>query len=220
MALKEGGMVEISLTIKSEGKVFDTTDEKIAKDNNLQGTSNKKIVLGKNMLLPKVEERLLKSKEKEEFTLQLGIEDAFGSRKKELLQTYPEKVFKEQDLRIIVGQVYNFDGNYGKVKSASRGRVLVDFNHPLAGKDVEITASLQRVLTDIKDKIEVVLNTLIGLSEQMYNVNVKDKTIILSVPEQLVQMSQMLENALKEQLGDEIKEYTLEFSKKEVPQQS
>lgn len=220
MALKEGDMIEISLTIKSEGKVFDTTDEKLAKENNLQGVGNKKIVLGKNMLLPKVEEKLMKAKEKEEFTLELSVDDAFGPRKKELLHTYPEKVFKEQNLRIVVGQVYNFDGNYGKVKSASRGRVMVDFNHPLANKDVEITASIQKVLTDVKDKIGVVLNTLIGLSEQMYDVVVKDKTITLKVPEQLLQMAQMLENALKEQLGDELKDYTLKFDKKAMPKKN
>ncbi len=219
MALKEGDMVEISLTIKSEGKVFDTTDEKIAKDNNLQGVGNKKIVLGKNMLLPKVEEKLMKAKEKEEFTLELSVDDAFGARKKEMIQTYPEKVFKEQNLRIVVGQVYNFDGNYGKVKSASRGRVLVDFNHPLAGKDVEIVASLQKVLTDVQDKIGVVLNTLIGLSEQMYDIIVRDKTITLKVPEQLVQMSQMLDGAIKESLGDEVKDYEIAYEKKAMPKQ-
>ena len=217
MSLQQGDMIEISLTIKSEGKVFDTTDKKLAIENGLQGNSNNKIIFGKNMLLAKVEEKLKDSKEKEEFTLNLGVEDAFGQRKKEMLHTYPEKVFKEQNLRIVVGQIYNFDGNYGKVKTASRGRVLVDFNHPLAGKDIEVICSLQRVLTDITEKIETILTVLIGLTPQMYEVSLKNKEITLNVPVQLVQMSQMIENGLKEQLGDELKEYTLTFNEKAIP---
>ena len=214
MALKEGDMIEIAMTIRSEGKVFDSTDEKIAKENGLQGAGNKRVVFGKNMLLPKVEEKLKSSKEKEEFTLKLGVEDAFGPRKKDHIHTYPEKVFKEQNLRVVVGQVYNFDGNYGKVKSASRGRVLVDFNHPLAGKEVEIKASLQKIITDLKEKVETTLNVLIGLSDQMFDVSIKTKEISLKVPEQLVQMNQMLEGALKEQLGKELDGYSFKFSKK------
>ncbi|MFP4401752.1 MAG: peptidylprolyl isomerase [Candidatus Nanoarchaeia archaeon] len=215
MTLKQGDMIEISMTIESEGKVFDTTNSELAKQEGLQGTGNKKIVFGKNMLLPKVEEKLKDAKEGEEFTLELGVEDAFGRKKKEFYQTYPEKVFKEKNLRIQTGQVYNFDGNYGKVKSASRGRVMVDFNHPLAGKDVTFKFSLQKVLTDIKDKVETTLNVLIGLSEEMYKIKVEDKTITLNVPEQLAQMSDMLKGALSEQLGDEIKEYTIEIKKLE-----
>lgn len=219
MTLKEGDMIEIAMTITSDGKVFDTTDEKKAKEAGLQGVGNKKVVFGRNMLLAKVEEKLKESKEKEVINLELGVEDAFGPRKKEMLHTYPEKVFKEQNLRVVVGQVYNFDGNYGKVKSASRGRVMVDFNHPLAGKEVQIECSLVKVITDIKEKVETTLNVLIGLSEQMYEVVVEDKKITLKVPEQLVAMNQMLEGAIKESLGDEIKDYELAYEKKAMPKQ-
>lgn len=219
MTLKEGDMVEVALTIKSEGKVFDTTNAKLAKENDLEASPNKRLVFGKQMLLPKVEDKLKDSKEGEEFTLELGVEDAYGSRQKQLIQTYPEKVFKEQNLRIVVGQVYNFDGNYGKVKSASRGRVLVDFNHPLSGKDVEITCSLVKVIKDMKEKIELILEVMIGLSQQMFEVKVKDKTISIKVPEQLIPMKQMLENAFKEQLKEEFDGYVVELSKKDMPQQ-
>lgn len=215
MTLQQGDMIEISMTIESESKIYDTTNPEIAKKEGLEGTGNKKVVFGRNMLLPKVEEKLKDAQENEEFILELGVDDAFGHKDKEYYQTYPEKVFKEKRLKIQVGQVYNFDGNYGKIKSASRGRVLVDFNHPLAGKDVKITVSLQKVLTDLKEKVETCLNVLIGLSENMYSVNIEDKTITLHVPEQLAQMSEMLQGALREQLGDEIKDYSIEVKKLE-----
>ena len=217
MTLQKGDMIEISLTIMSEGKVFDTTVEKIAKENGLQFSGNKKVVFGNNMLLPKIEEKLKNAKTNEEFSMHLEVKDAFGEKKKEMYQTYPEKVFKEQNLRIVVGQVYNFDGNYGKVKSASRGRVMVDFNHPLAGKEIDVTFSLIKKIGDLKEKIETTLYVLIGLSPEMCKVTLKDKTITLEVPEQLVQMQQMLKGALKEQLKDEIKEHTIEIKELKTP---
>lgn len=216
MTLQNGEMIEVTLTISSEGKVFDTTDEKIAKENNIKGTGNKKVVFGNNMLLPKIEEKLVTAKMGEEFSMHLDVKDAFGEKRKEMYQTYPEKVFKEQNLRIVVGQVYNFDGNYGKVKSASRGRVMVDFNHPLAGKEIDVTFSLVKKIEDLQEKIETTLYVLIGISPEMCKVTLKDKKITLEVPEQLVQMKQMLEGALKEQLKDEIKEYTIEIKELKV----
>ncbi|MCH8519586.1 MAG: hypothetical protein LAT82_02425 [Nanoarchaeota archaeon] len=216
MTLQKGDMIEVTLTISSDGKVFDTTDEKIAKENNLQGFGNKKVVFGNSMLLPKIEEKLVSAKLGEEFSMHLSVKDAFGDKKKEMYQTYPEKVFKDQELRIVVGQVYNFDGNYGKVKSASRGRVMVDFNHPLAGKEIDVTFSLIKKIEDLKEKIETTLYVLIGLSPEMCKVGLKDKTITLEVPQQLVQMQQMLEGALKEQLKDEIKDYKIEIKELQV----
>ena len=211
MTLEKGDFIEIEMTISSDGKVFDTTDKELAKKHGLQAAGNKKVVFGNNMLLPKVEEKLKDTKEKEEFSMHLSVEDAFGLKKKDLFQTYPEKVFKEQNLRIVVGQIYNFDGNYGKVKSASRGRVLIDFNHPLAGKEVDISCSLVRKITNIKDKVETTLLVLIGLSEENCKVEMKDTTITIQVPKQLAQMDQMLQGALNEQLGDEIKDYTIKI---------
>lgn len=216
MTLEKGDFIEIEMTISSDGKVFDTTDKELAKEHELQAAGNKKVVFGNNMLLQKVEDKLKDAKENEEFSMHLSVEDAFGHKKKELFQTYPEKVFKEQNLRIVVGQMYNFDGNYGKVKSASRGRVLIDFNHPLAGKEVDIKCSLTRKITDIKDKVETTLLVLIGLSEENCKVEMKDSTITVYVPKQLAQMEQMLQGALNEQLGDEIKNYTVEI--KELPE--
>lgn len=211
MTLEKGDFIEIEMTISSDGKVFDTTDKELAKKHGLQAAGNKKVVFGNNMLLPKVEEKLKDAKENEEFSMHLTVEDAFGPKKKDLFQTYPEKVFKEQNLRIVVGQIYNFDGNYGKVKSASRGRVLIDFNHPLAGKEVDISCSLVRKITNIKDKVETTLLVLIGLSEENCKVEMKESTITIQVPKQLAQMEQMLQGALSEQLGDDIKDYTIKI---------
>ena len=47
----------------------------------------------------------------------------------------------------------NFDGRVGKVLSVSGGRVLIDFNHPLAGKDLVYEIDIKRKIDDLNEKI-------------------------------------------------------------------
>ena len=59
---------------------------------------------------------------------------------------------------------------FGVVKTVSGGRVLVDFNHPLAGKDLVYNVKINKIVDDIKEK----LNSLLKM-----HLNIKDAEIEL-----------------------------------------
>src|SRR3989344_5391232 len=68
-----------------------------------------------------------------------------------LLKMIPIKVFFQHKINPVQGAMLNFDGKMGKVLSVSGGRVLVDFNHPLAGKDVIYEVNVKRIIQNINE---------------------------------------------------------------------
>ncbi|MCH8980513.1 hypothetical protein IH922_00675 [candidate division KSB1 bacterium] len=49
----------------------------------------------------------------------------------------------------------NIDGMMGIIKTAGGGRCLVDFNHPLSGKEVTYTIKVNKIITDDKEKLTI-----------------------------------------------------------------
>ena len=49
------------------------------------------------------------------------------------------------------------DNEVGTIKMVSGGRTLVDFNHPLASKEVSYTIKALRIVTDTKEKLTALM---------------------------------------------------------------
>ena len=137
MDIKIGDFVEIDFDIYANGKLVQTTNETLSKKNNLPNPLNKtqKIILGQNMILKKVEDNIL-DKNKTKDKLNLEAKDAYGIRSKEHIKTIPKTSFDEQKVQPVVGMVYDFNGIMGTIRSVTGGRILVDFNNPLCGKNI------------------------------------------------------------------------------------
>jgi FKBP-type peptidyl-prolyl cis-trans isomerase 2 len=69
-------------------------------------------------------------------------------------------VFKNQNIRPFVGLTLDVDGSRGVVRSISGGRVIVDFNHPLAGKKIEYELDIKRKVTDQKEQLKSFIDML------------------------------------------------------------
>jgi FKBP-type peptidyl-prolyl cis-trans isomerase 2 len=160
--MKKGDFVSVSYTgkIAESGEVFDLTDEKKAKD---AGLFTEKVeygpmvvMLGSGHMLSGLEEVVMQMKPGESRKVVLEAEKAFGPRDPKRVQTLPDKVFRgEQAPR--PGMVINIQGLVGKVQSVTAGRVVVDFNHPLAGKAVEYDITLEKPVTDPAEQFGGVL---------------------------------------------------------------
>jgi FKBP-type peptidyl-prolyl cis-trans isomerase 2 len=101
---------------------------------------------------------LLKAQAGKQQTVKIAPEHAFGNRNPELVRIIPESVFKEQKIQPVAGLIVNLDGRLARIQSASGGRVRVDFNHELAGQDVEYSFKIVEELTE-PHKILVALAT-------------------------------------------------------------
>lgn len=104
---------------------------------------------------PKVEEALEGQEPGYQITLELQPQDAFGERDAGLVQTIPKtqfppgvKVGGQLEGRAEDGQVHVF--TVVKIKG---DQVLLDGNHPLAGKALRITAKVMEVRAATEEEI-------------------------------------------------------------------
>ena len=81
------------------------------------------------------------------------------------------KDFTSRELNPMPGLLIEINGMVGKVQSVSGGRVRVDFNHPLAGKKIEVEIELLRLIKDNKERLEI-------LSEKYFPFIKKEKIVV------------------------------------------
>jgi FKBP-type peptidyl-prolyl cis-trans isomerase 2 len=164
--MKKGDFIEIDYTGKlaEDGRVFDTTLTSVATIAGLTDKAAYKpviICLGEHHLLPGLDE-FLEGKTSGRHTCSLPAEKAFGKKEAKLLKLIAAKKFKEAKIEPFVGLEVNIDGQYGVVRSVSGGRVSVDFNHPLAGRDLVYEVDVRRVVDKAEEQVAALLG-IVGL---------------------------------------------------------
>jgi FKBP-type peptidyl-prolyl cis-trans isomerase 2 len=146
------------------------------------------------MFLKGVEEFLI-GKELGSYEIELSPEKAFGNRNPHLINTIPMKVFREQKLDPFPGAVFHFDNSVGKVLTVSGGRVMVDFNHPLAGKAVIYKIKILRKVTDMNEQIKA-FNEFLFKRDLKFEL--KNKTLILEVEKPIAKFVALFSDKFKE----------------------
>ncbi len=199
MALKKSDFIEIEFTGKTrEGQVFDSNIkeelEKINPDYSKEQIKPFVYSLGQGMFLEGVDEFLI-GKEPGKYNLELSPEKAFGKRNAEMVKRVPLKNFTENKINPVPGMSMNFDGKMGRILSVSGGRVLVDFNHPLSGKEVVYDVNVKRVVEDLDEKINS-FNEFIFKKPLKFKV--EDKKLFLEVESQLKNFVEMFKQKFKE----------------------
>lgn len=161
--VKKHDFVEIEYTgkVKEDNSVFDTTQENVARENGFYSKnadySPAVICVGEGHLLKALEEQLIGKETGKEYTFEIGSENAFGRRDAKLIQLIPANKFRQQKIHPVPGLQMNIDGVFGVVKTVSGGRCLVDFNHPLAGRDIIYNLKINRLVEDDMEKLKSLL---------------------------------------------------------------
>ena len=182
MVIKKQDFVEIEYTgkLKDDDFVFDTTDEKIAKDNEVYNPDHQygpiKIMIGGNQVLPGLD-RFMEGKEPGEYTINLSPQEGFGKKNAQLLKLIPKKVFTKQQINPMPGLPVNIDGANGMVKTVSGGRCMVDFNHPLSGKELVYNVKINKIVTDEKEKVAAILE--LQTKKENFDLNVEGEKVIM-----------------------------------------
>ncbi|MAG19849.1 hypothetical protein CL618_00235 [archaeon] len=164
MKTKTKDFIEIEYTgsITSKDIIFDTTSEKVAKDNNIFNPQHKYktqiICIGEQQVVPGLDEFLKDKEINKDYTLNLPTEKAFHKKNPKLLRLIPTSKFKEQKINPYPGLQVNIDGKMGVIKTAGGGRSIVDFNHPLAGQDITYKVKILKIIKDIKTKLDSLID--------------------------------------------------------------
>ena len=210
MQLKKSDFIELEFTGRlKDGGIFDSNIkedlEKLHSEHNNQIEAKPFILcLGENMFLKAIED-FLTDKEIGEYEIKLPPEKAFGIRDSRLIMRIPIKIFKEQKINPVQGEVFNFDGRFAKILTVSGGRVMDDFNNPLAGKEVIYKLKVTRKVEDINEKIKALINFLF---RKNLDFEIKDRKIFLYIEEPIKKFAEMFKDKFNElfKLELEVKE--------------
>ncbi|MFK7865037.1 MAG: peptidylprolyl isomerase [Pseudohongiellaceae bacterium] len=122
--------------------------------------------LGDGNMLPGFEEVLMGLQPGSEIAETLSAEQAFGEMNPKNKQTFPinkfQHLFEDDVTPTEVGTVVSFKdpGGFdipGVVAAIQKETITIDFNHPLAGKDIVFKASILAVMPATVETIEVKL---------------------------------------------------------------
>ncbi len=202
MTFKKKDFIEIEFTGKvKDGEIFDSNIKKDLENANLDFEPKPFVFsLGEGMFLKGVEDFLI-GKEVGKYNVELSPEKAFGNREQKLIQVVSMKVFREQKMNPVQGAMFNFDGRLAKILSVSGGRVIVDFNNPVAGKDVVYEIKILRKVDDINEKTKALIQFLF---KRDLNFEINEKKVILKVEKELVKFVELFKDKFKDILGLEL----------------
>lgn len=163
MAVKIGDFIKLSFTGKLEdGTLFDTTEAQVARDAKVfdERITYKPVLLvvGKQQAIRGLDEAVVGMSVGQEKDISLPPEKAFGQKKPELITVVPASYFEKDKLSPVPGMIVNINNREGMVKSVGAGRVIVDFNHPLAGRDLKYHIKLVDVLETSAQKIKALFD--------------------------------------------------------------
>ena len=108
------------------------------------------ITLGKGSLIEGLEQSLIGLHPGDQGTFALSAEDAYGPRDEERLQQLPRTDFPAE-MTLEPGLVIGFETPTGEelagiVAEIAEQDVLIDFNHPLAGRDILFRVQILEIL--------------------------------------------------------------------------
>lgn len=170
----------------ADGTIFDTTLERVAHTipGHNHGAVFKAAVVcvGEKQLLPGLDEAFVGKEVGKEYTVHLSTEKAFGKRDIKKVRLIPMSTFKEHKVAPQVGLSLDVDGERGVVSRVAGGRVLVNFNHPLAGVDVVYTFTIKRKIVEPSEQIVSFLSAMMQLKKDAFKVSVADGKASVDVP--------------------------------------
>ena len=196
--IKKHDFVEIEYTgrIKDNNIVFDTSDKKTAEQNNILNPEMQYgpviLCVGEQQVLPGLDKDIVGKEAGKEYTVTISPEQAFGKKDAKLIQLISTSKFHKENIRPMPGMQINVDGRMALVKSVTGGRTLVDFNHPLSGKEVSYSYNIKKIVTDTAEKIKALVSMNLGRNAK---VDVTENTAIIRSK---VDFPVQIQNTIKE----------------------
>jgi len=129
--IEQGSKVAFNYTLTVDGKTADSS----------QGRGPLSFVVGQNMIIPGLEEQMLGMKKGEKKHVSVTPDKGYGMRDEKAVQKVPKAAFKGQQQELKAGDKVSgqFSGQpfIAEVKEVGNDFVILDFNHPMAGKNLD-----------------------------------------------------------------------------------
>ena len=191
MALQKGDFILINYTakVKETSEVFDTTYEDIAKKEHLFKEGEiydpKLVVIGEGWVLKALDESLTTMELTTPSTVEISAEKGFGQRDPEKIKRVSIKQLYAKEINPVIGARIEYQGKNATVRSIGAGRVLLDFNPPLAGRTLIYDVIVIKKLENNEEKISSLIHRRVPVVEEnKFKLTIQDKTLTIDMPEE------------------------------------
>lgn len=192
--------IKISYTgkLKDNGKIFDTTSEKVAKEAGIFNKDKKyhslPLMIGAEMLIPGLEEALKSMKltpGEEKKKIEISPEKAFGKRDPSKIKLVSRGKFKKEGINPIPGMPVELDGKPARIQTVAGGRVRVDFNSELAGRTIIYNLKIEAIAKTKKEKVTYLVERSFDTSEN-FKVSLDKTGVRINLPQMVFQLRDLL----------------------------
>ncbi|MCH8905885.1 MAG: FKBP-type peptidyl-prolyl cis-trans isomerase, partial [Candidatus Heimdallarchaeota archaeon] len=143
--IDNGSMITIDYTAKIdneiEGTVFDTTIEEVAQTEAIFNPEKfyepMLVVVGQGWIPVGLENAITASSVGEKFIVNVPCAEAYGPKDPSKIKLVARREFQKKNINPSIGDRITIGNQTGTVISVGSGRVRMDYNHVLAGKDSE-----------------------------------------------------------------------------------
>jgi peptidylprolyl isomerase len=191
MTLEKGDFILIDYTanVKETNEVFDTTIEETAKKEHLHKEGElyepKLVVIGENWVLKALDENLNTMKLNKAQTVEIPPDKAFGPRDPEKIKRVSLKQLLSKDIHNpTIGMRINYNGKMATIRAIGAGRVLLDFNPPLAGRTLIYEVTVNKKLATPEEKIQALIHRRIPVVEpEQFKFTIQKHNLTIDMPE-------------------------------------
>ncbi len=191
MTLQKGDFIIVDYTakVKETNEVFDTTSEETAKKEHLYKEGEiyepKLVVIGEGWVLKTLDESLPTMEIEKATSVEIPPEKAFGARDPEKVRRLSLKHLTDKGVTPNIGTRIEYNGKMATVRAIGAGRVLLDFNPPLAGKTLLYEATVKKKLEMQEEKIAALIHRRIpGVEEAKFKFTIEENNLKLEMPEE------------------------------------
>lgn len=211
--VKKGEFVELKYTGHTNGEMFDSNIEEDLKKIDSKDAPRKLIVkVGERMVVHGLDDALVGKEIGKKYEITLSAKEGFGERKKELIKTIPLKVFTERKVYPQPGMMLNLDDNLVRISAVSGARVVADFNNLLAGKILNYSFIVKRIVDSDEEKARALFEWLLRFVPEF---SIAGDKVVIKGPKILEQIAKAFSKKFKEMMGKE-----LGFELKELPKEN
>ncbi|GGL53814.1 FKBP-type peptidyl-prolyl cis-trans isomerase [Halocalculus aciditolerans] len=169
---QRGDFIKLAYTARTveDGDLVDTTDKEVAEEADVdvedRDFSPRTIVLGEGHIFEPVEEDIIGKEIGDDGSVVVPAADAFGEYDESEVRTVSADKIPE-DSRY-PGAHVDIDGEHGHVETIIGGRARVDFNHALAGEDIEYEYEIVDEVTDTLEKARGMISMYFDVELDMH----------------------------------------------------
>jgi peptidylprolyl isomerase len=118
-------------------------------------------------------------------SVEIPPDKAFGPRDPEKIKRVPLKQLTAKGVNPTIGMRTEYGGKNATIRSIGAGRVLLDFNPPLAGKTLVYEVTVQKRLETNEERIAALIHRRIPVAEAAkFKLAIEEKTLTVEMPEE------------------------------------